>query len=168
MSRTTRSDAIQEAFLDLVKAEGGVVESMTELAGRIPTTESELRLLRGVFEDLGRAGRNVFLVKGVGLINVHVRADPPGWWDILKSVKSDFELLQNHFNSYFILLVGRKDQHVADGYILSDFNSSPLLKPPEVGATKFTIKEKLHVDRDERLLSLSKVSKALLASRKAS
>ena len=41
MSRTEQADAILEAFLDTLKAEGAVVESMSKLAGH--TSNGELR-----------------------------------------------------------------------------------------------------------------------------
>lgn len=165
MSRTAQSDTIQETFLNALKAEAAVVETMSELAARISDRE-----LREGLEALGRAGRNLFLVKGVGLINVHVRSEPPGWWNILKSVKEELDLLQKELrvNRYFVFLIGRKDQHIADGYIASDFDAAPFIKHPGIEATKFTMNEKQHLDSAERLLSVSKIAKVLLGSRKGS
>ncbi len=154
MSRTVQSDAIQEAFLDAVRAEGAVVEGMSELTGHTSNGE-----LRAVLQSLGRNGRNVFFVEGVGMIQVHVRTEPPGWWNVLKSVKKHLDGLHKH---YFVFLIGRKDQYVADGYIASDFNGPPFIKHPGIEATKFTINEKQDLDRDARLLSVSKIARELL------
>src|SRR5262245_11175358 len=118
MGRTTQSDAIQEAFLDELKAQGATVESMNELIARADHREARELLAR-----LGRSGRNLFLVQGVGLINVHVRSELKGWWGILKTVKEDLEALGTKY--FFVLLIGRKDRFVADGYILSDFDAAP-------------------------------------------
>jgi hypothetical protein len=166
VSRTEQSDAIQEAFLDALRAEGAVVEDMKQVAAR--TIDP---VARGLFEHLGRARRNVFFVKSVGLINLHVRSEARGWWDILKSVKEDLDWLRKDFrvNRYFVLLIGHKDQYFdANGYIASDFNGPPFVKHPGIEATKFTINEKQHLDPDARLLSVSKIAKVLLALRKVS
>ena len=160
MSRTIESDAIQEAFLDALRAEGAVVENMSEVAGHTSYPE-----LRDLLRSLGRAGRNVFFVEGVGIIQVHVRTEPPGWWNVLRSVKEELDMLAKH---YFVFLVGRKDKYVADGYIAADFNGPPFIKHPGVEATKFTINEKQHLASDERLLSVSKIAKVLLALGKGS
>ncbi len=158
MSRTVQSDAIQEAFLDALRAEGVVVESMGEHSG-----QTSYRELRDFLRSLGRAGRNVFFVEGVGIIQVHVRSEPPGWWNILKSVKEHLDMLHKH---YVVFLIGRKDQYIANGYIASDFNGPPFVKHPGIEATKFTINEKQHLDPDARLLSVSKIAKVLLGLRK--
>ncbi len=161
MSRTVQSDAIQEAFLDELKAQGATVESMDGLFAHTDHPEA-----RDLLARLGRSGRNLFLVKGIGLINVHVRSELKGWWGILKTVKEDLQALgTNHF---FVLLTGRKDRFVADGYIVSDFNSSPFIKYPSTGVTKFTINEKQHLDPNARILSVGKIAKVLLGLRKGS
>ncbi len=160
MSRTLQSDAIQDGFLNALKAEGAVVEDMMQLAARATDPAAQ-----GLFQHLGRYRRNVFSIKSVGLINVHVRSELRGWWNILKTVKEDFDWLQKDFrlNHYFVLLIGRKDHHIADGYIVSDFNAPPFVTHPSIEATKFTINEKQHLNPDERLSSISKVAKVLLS-----
>lgn len=158
MGRTVQSDAIQEGFLDALRAEGAVVENMSELAGH--TSHGELRFF---LQSLGRNGRNVFFLEGVGMVQIHVRSEPPGWWNVLKSVKEHLDQLHKH---YFVFLIGRKDQYVANGYIASDFNRPPFIRHPSVEATKFTINEKQDLDPNARLLSVSKIAKVLLGLRK--
>jgi len=161
MSRTVQSDFIQKAFLQALKAEGAIVEDMQQVAARFSDSNA-----RKYFEHLGRAGRNVFFVKRVGLINVHVRSELPGWWNVLTSVKEDFDELKkdSRLNHYFVFLVGRNDKYIADGYISSDFNAPPFTRHPSIEATKFTINEKQHLNPDERLSSISKIAKVLISS----
>src|SRR5690348_11231900 len=118
MSRTAKADAIRDAFLQALKAEGAEVETLAELAA----AESN-ETIRGLFLALGQAGREVYLVRGLGFINVHIRSEPPGWWNILKTVKRDLDILTNKFETkcVYVLLIGRKDQHIADGYVATDF-----------------------------------------------
>ena len=161
MSRTAQSNAIQKALLDTLTAEGAAVEDMTQVAARASDP-----VARGLFQHLGRAHRNVFFIKGVGLINVHVRSELRGWWNILESVKKDFDWLHNEHGvkRYFVLLIGRKDKYIADGYVFSDFNGPIFLEPPRIIASKFTINEKQHLESAERISSINKVGKVLLAT----
>jgi hypothetical protein len=159
MNTTPVADHIREEFLKAVNLLGPSVETMKQLADK-----SNDPNLRGLFRRLGRSGRNVYFVKGVGLINIHVRSEAPGWWNILKAVKDDLDWLQNdlHVKSYYVLLIGRPDRYVANGYIASDFNSSPFVKYPGIEATKYSINEKQHLDTASILLSVERVAKELV------
>lgn len=159
MTRTVTADFIRDEFLKSVNSLGGSVEAMDQLASKTsdPT-------LRGLFKQLGRSGRNVFLVKGIGLINIHVRSSPPGWWNILMTVKEDLDSLRRELRvkSYYVLLIGRTDRYVANGYIATDFDSSPFVNHPGVETTKYSINEKQHLDPSSVLLSVEGVAKELL------
>lgn len=153
------ADRIRDEFLKAVEESlGRPVETMNELLSK--TSEPALR---GLFEHLGRAGRNVFFVKGIGLVNIHVRSEPPGWWNILKTVKEDLDWLQreHHIKGYYVLLVGRNDRYVANGYIVTDFNTFPFLRHPGVEATKYSINEKQDLDISSKLLSVERIAKDL-------
>lgn len=163
MSRIAKADRVRKAFFDALRSQGASVESMADLAaGSNPT-------IRDLFMALGQAGREVYLVRGVGLINVHIRSEPPGWWSILKTVKRDLDMLAKEFETkcFYVLLVGRDDQHIADGYIVTDFATSPFIRPPGVEETKFTVNEKRHLDPRNLLLSVGKVAKVLMEARGA-
>ena len=163
---SNRADAIRDAFLDALRARGATVRTMAKLAERMAEPK-----LRAVCLGLGRAGREVYFVGGVGFINVHVRSESAGWWGILKSVKNDLDFLSSGHGgeagvtSYYILLIGRGDHFVAGGYVVSDFSRPPMIKPPSEQATKYTINEKQHLDRSALLLSVDSVAKALVARR---
>jgi hypothetical protein len=159
MNRTAVADHIRDEFLQAVNLLGASVETMNQLAGK-----SNDPNLRGLFQRLGRAGRNVYFVKGIGLINIHVRSEPPGWWNILKTVKEDLDWLQNdlHIKAYYVLLIGRPDRYVANGYIASDFNFCPFVKHPGIEATKYSINEKQHLDTASILLSVERVAQELV------
>jgi hypothetical protein len=161
MARNTKADGIRGAFLGALKAQGAAVETMIDLAAH----ESN-PTIRRVFLGLGQAGREVYLVRGVGLINVHVRSEPPGWWSILKTVKSDLDYLRNEIGviCHYVLLVGRNDQHIANGYIATDFSAPPFRSPPGVEATKYTVNERQHLDSKKLLLSVGKIAKVLMQS----
>jgi hypothetical protein len=162
MSRAAKADRIRDAFLEALKAQGASIETMGDLAA-----DASNSTIRGLFLALGQAGREVYLVRGVGFINVHVRSEPPGWWSILKTVKRDLDVLAIEFGTkcFYVLLVGRNDQHIADGYIATDFSNPPFVRPPGVEETKYTVNEKQHLDARKLLLSVGKVAKVLMVAR---
>lgn len=159
MSRSSTSDTVRDAFLGVLRAQGATVESMSGLAA----TESN-DTISNLLLGLGRAGREVYWVRGVGFINIHIRSEAPGWWNILKSVKSDLDVLAKEFGvkSYYVLLVGRNDRFIANGYVATDFSSSPFVRPPGVEASKYSVNENQHLDQKKLLLSVEKVAKVLL------
>jgi hypothetical protein len=150
---------VKDQFLRALVAHGETVVTMTEIASKSPEPG-----VRQLFERLGQAGRDVYLLQGVGLINVHVRSTPPGWWNIQKSVKTDLDDLHEalSIDRVFVLLIGRKDQFIADGYIAADFEHPPFVRPPGEGATKYSINEKQHLNQAFMFLSLDKVAEGLL------
>jgi hypothetical protein len=158
MTQTETAARIRDALLEAVRSNELSVETMADLAETI-----EDRQVREVVEGLGRAGRDVYLVRRVGFINVHVRSEPPGWWNILKTVKRDFDFLRTKLGiaCYFVLLIGRRDHHIADGYIATDFSFSPFIKHPGIETTKYSINEKQHLDKSKLLLSIHGVVKGL-------
>jgi hypothetical protein len=158
MSRTEKSDAIRDAFLAALREQGAPVERVSELA----TNELNDKIRRMLLV-LGGAGREVYLVKGVGLVNVHVRAEPPGWWGIMKSVKDQFDLVVKELGlkAYYVLLVPRKD-HQITGYVVTDFLSSPFVQVPAGEKTMYTVKVERHLDPLKRLVSVERIAAALL------
>jgi hypothetical protein len=94
-----------------------------------------------------------------------VRSEPPGWWNILKTVKQDLDIIQRELGvvRFFILLIGRKDRFIADGYIITDFDKPPLVRGPGVEQTKYTINERQHLESSRKILSIERLVAALLA-----
>lgn len=164
MSRSAKADSIRDAFLHSLKLEGVSVETMADMAAK-----QSNEMLRNLFFGLGRAGREVYLVRGLGFVNVHIRSESPGWWSILKTVKRDLDILAKELKigCYFVLLVGRNDMYVADGYIVTDFKDPPFLRPPGVEVTKYTVNERSHLDATKRISSVKRVATSLAAMRGA-
>src|SRR2546427_9548301 len=112
-----KADVIREAFLEALRNQGVTVQKARVLA----ETASDPEIRRLILE-LGNATREIYSVSGVGIINLHIRSEPPGWWNIMKSVEKHFLILSAHkddmprINCCYILLIGRKDKHIADGY----------------------------------------------------
>jgi hypothetical protein len=139
MSPTAAADDIKNAFLEELRSQGAPVETMGELAAEASSTTTQR-----LFLALGQQAREVYRVPGVGFINLHIKSKPPGWWNILKTVKKDLDDLTGWtgIRSFYVLLVGRNDPHIANGYIATDFLSLPFKRHPEAEATKYTVNEK--------------------------
>ena len=129
---------------------------------------SESQGVRRVFLRLGQADREVYLIRGVGIINLHIRSKAPGWWNILKSVKEDLDWLRKDlkYTAYYVLLVGTGDQAIANGYIFSEFAYPPFKTKPTAEATKYSINERPNLDRSKAIPSIAKVGEALASYRK--
>jgi len=161
MPAPDRAEEIRGAFLDAVRAEGLSPEPMVEVAA------SSSGKIRQLFAALGQAGREVYLIRGAALVNLHIRSEPPGWWNILKTVKRDLDAMAKEFgvNCIYVLLIGRKDRHVADGYIVTGFDKAPFVRAPKGEETKYSINERQHLDTRALLLSVAKVAKVLASHR---
>ena len=155
-NRQARANTIREEFLDTLRSTGLLVRKVRDLADAASDPD-----IRSMMLDLGRAGREVYSVSGIGLIHIRVRSEPPGWWNILKTVKNHFDLLSPLFKCYYILLIGRTDQHIADGYIVTDLDQPPFLRQPGDETTKYTVNERQHLDLSKCLLSIDKVARTL-------
>ena len=161
MPAPDRAEEIRSAFLEAIRAEGLLPEPMAEVA------VSSSGKIRQLFAALGQAGREVYLIRGVALVNLHIRSEPPGWWNILKTVKRDLDAMAREFGvtCIYVLLIGRKDRHVADGYIVTDFGKPPFVRAPKGEETKYSINERQHLDTRSLLLSVAKVAKVLASHR---
>lgn len=153
------ANEITEAFVAALRDLGASVQTMAEVAAKFHEQPMHDLLLA-----LGRAGRKVFLVSNVGLVNVHVRAGSVGFWGVEKSVKKEFEALARHLEvpGYFVFLVGRDDQHVADGYVASSLEASPFVRPVRAQATNYKINERQDLDPSKKRPGIRKVAETLL------
>ena len=156
---SSASDAIHESFVSSLRALGASVESMADLAAGEPNEK-----IRSVYRSLGRAQRELLFVRGVGFLNVHVRADPPGFWSVQKSVKAELDFLveQVGVKCYYVFLVGRPSRKFSDGFIATDLSSPPFVKRPFENPDRFTVNER-DLDPGKKLLSLEKVARVLAA-----
>src|SRR5713101_4260504 len=104
-----RAEEIRTAFLDALRAEGLSPEPMHDVAVSASGTVKDL------FAALGQAGREVYLLRGAALVNLHIRSEAPGWWNILKTVKRDLDAMAKEFavNCIYVLLIGRNDRFFA-------------------------------------------------------
>lgn len=158
MTRSDKEDYFRDKFIDAIVANRASIEDMIALARRFDDNE-----FKNIFERWARLGRELFLVKNVGFINVHVRSEPPGFWGVTKNVIKDFNAFKKHLLTpcWFVLLVGQENGIEQDGYILEDIFSPPMIESPSEQAEAYKINER-NLDPSKIIHTTDKVVKRLI------
>jgi hypothetical protein len=139
MGRTEKAEELRDKLIEALAAKGAAVADMAEFARCIDVPQ-----LRSILQRWARSGRELFFVKGVGFISVHVRSEAPGFWGVTKDVVSDFETVRNYLGipCWYVLLVGRKDGKDVNGYILEQLQGPPLVQNPSEQSASYKINER--------------------------
>ena len=87
MSRSEKEEYLRENFIDAIVDCRMGVEDMSEFARRF----DDNKIFKEIFIRWSRTGREVFFIKKVGFVNIHVRSEPPGFWGVTKKVITDFK-----------------------------------------------------------------------------
>lgn len=158
MPRSDKEEYFRHKFIDSFVANGTGIEDMSELASRFSDNE-----FKDIFERWSRLGREQFLVKRVGFINVHVRSEPPGFWGVTKNVIKDFHTIREllHTPCWFVLLVGQENGTEQNGYILEDIFAPPMIEAPSEQQDGYKINEK-NLDRSEVIATTDQIVKRLI------
>jgi len=158
MSRTEKDDYFREKFLDAIVAQGTGVEGMSDFARRFDD-----RSIKEIFSRWSRSGRELFFIKKVGFVNVHVRSEPPGFWGVTKNVINDFHAVREYLNTpcWFVLLVGQEYNNDLNGYILEDIFSPPIIKKPSEQDEAYKINER-NLDQNMMIRSTYKIVMSLI------
>lgn len=159
MVKSERSDELHLAFIEALEELGAKVETMERLSETM-----NVPFAKEMFRSWSKAGREVIFVRGAGFVNVHVRSDTKGFWGITKALDADFAVLRKELGvpCWYVLLVERRDRRGANGYILEDLESPPIIKRPSETAAQLKINEGTNLDKDKIVRSLAKVASAML------
>jgi hypothetical protein len=159
MSRSEKEKYLRENFIDAIVACGTGVVDMSEFARRF----DDNKIFKEIFIRWSRTGREVFFIKKVGFVNLHVRSEPPGFWGVTKKVIKDFKAVSEHLRTpcWFVLLVGEEYGDDQNGYILEDIFSPSMIQKPSEQAEAFKINER-NLDNKEVILSTNKVAQRLI------
>ena len=79
---------IREAFLDAFRSQGVSVQKVRDLA----EAQSD-PYRRSLLMELGKSHREVYGIPNICLMNIHIKSEPPGWWNTMKSVVEHFTVL---------------------------------------------------------------------------
>jgi len=118
-------------------------------------------------DKLGSDEQPVLRIAGLGYLLVMVTADLPGLWSVDQALVTAVQQQASNegVSSWFALLITRRDGRGANGYILSDFSSSPIKRDVEHEGDRLVIREKRHLDSLRLILSTDKQADLLLRQR---
>ena len=139
-------------------------------------------------EALSDDRQSVVFIAGLGYLLIAISLDFPGCWQLDRervdavnhkgrSVLRVFPLMfypgtplyhrarAEGQNVFYALMIERRDGRGANGYILSDFTSSPFKRPLETEGDQLIIQEKRHLDSLRLILSTEKQVELLLRKR---
>ena len=162
MGRSEKEEQFREQFLDEIVNHGTGIEDMSTLARRFDDGP-----FRNVFLKWSRSGREIFFIKEIGFVNVHIRSEPPGFWGVTKNVLKDFKDIKENLkiSCFFVLIVGNDHGTDLNGYILKDMKSYPLIKAPSEQEDAYKINE-TDLDKNEVILSLRNIVEAVICEGK--
>ena len=163
MGHSDEADKIRTEFLQLLKNNGVKTTNLKELSSR-----SDNDILQQIFTSWSRTNREIYFIKDVGFVNLHIRSESKGFWGITQSIEDDFKVLANDLGipSWYVLLVGRDDKWLADGYIIDHAFSKPILSMPAPTKGQYKINEKSNLDTSSRIRSLEDVVATLVTKGK--
>jgi hypothetical protein len=120
-----------------------------------------------VIEAMNDETQTLILIESLGYVLIAVSRETPGYWQLDRdTVDAVSQRARNEEQAvFYALLIERRDGRGANGYILSDFSSSPLKRPPEIEADQVIIQEKRHLDSLRLILSTEKQAELLLRKR---
>lgn len=158
MGRTEQAETFRVNFIQALRAQGVGVDDMSSFA-----LIFEEPNFKAIFERWDSLGRELFYIKKVGFVNIHVRSDPPGFWGITKQVINDFKAIKNQLKipCLFVLLVGNHDSSDVNGYIMEDVFSPPIINMPSEQVSAFKINER-DLDQSKIIYSSVGIAEALI------
>ena len=117
--------------------------------------------------DLGSDEQPVFRLTGLGYLMVAITLEFPGLWQLDQTLVNSLQqrATDEGVTAWFALLIARRDGRGANGYILSDFSSTPVKRDIDVEDGQLVIREKRHLDSLRLILSTDKQAELLLRKR---
>lgn len=105
-----------------------------------------------------------YRINGRGYVLVTASVTVPGeWWlpvDVVERLRVKAETEQ--VACRYVFLIVRQDGRGANGYIVDDFDSTPVKRAFDISEGQYHIREKRHFDSLRLLLSTEKVADLLL------
>jgi hypothetical protein len=120
-----------------------------------------------IVDALGDAQQTVVFIDDLGYVVIAISVDFPGCWQ-LEQARIDAVCRQaaaEERTVWYALLLQRRDGRGANGYILSDLESSPVKRAIEAEDGQLLIREKRHLDSLRLILSTEKQAELLLRKR---
>lgn len=140
--------------------DGGVLQ---QYLAALQSREAELERV----VDLGNDAQPVYRITGLGYLLVSLSQDVPGLWKLDQALISQMQqrASSDALACWFSLLIERRDGRGANGYILSNLESTPIKRELDSEDGQWVIREKRHLDSLRLILSTDKQADLLLRKR---
>lgn len=165
MGHNSNAQKIQEAFIASLKETGTKVLTLADLSRNTKNPS-----IGRMFDAWSSVNREIIFAEGVGFVNYHVRSKAPGFWGITQSIENDFNVIVKELSisCWYVLLVGRDDKWIANGYIIDHSLKKPLIKPLSATNGQYKINEKVDLDGDAVIWGVQRVANKLVELGKGS
>jgi len=120
--------------------------------------------IRNFFLSWDAFKRQIIFIKSVGFVNYHIHSKEPGFWGIPVRIQRDFGIIAKGLKipCWYVLLVGRNDKWIANGYIIDYEFGIPLIKIPDPKNDQYKINEKSNLDKNYLIHSVQRVAEKLI------
>jgi hypothetical protein len=117
---------IHEQFIIALKKKGLTVKTANQLSS-IGDDDN----ISAVIRMLGANNRNIYFIicQGkIGIVQLHIRAEGSGFWGLTKRIIDDAKTFKDILKipNWLVLLLGRQDKFIADGYVIPEIGKSPM------------------------------------------
>ena len=159
MGHSEQADYLRKEFVSTLRKMGGQVEDMRSLA-----LVYDDNILKAIFERWSNLGREIFAIKGVGFVNVHIRSESPGFWGITKQVEKDFKNISKNLGvpCFYVLLVGGNSGGQLNGYILKEIFEKPVIGTPGMQENSYKINE-IDLDPTTKIFGKNNIAEKLIS-----
>lgn len=159
-----KDEFIHEQFIIALKEQGITVRTANQVSSIIDDKNSA-----AIIQMLGANNRKIYFLTcqdKTGIIHLHVRGEGSGFWGLTKNTIDHLKLFRKIPN-WLILLVGRQDKFIANGYIIPEIGKFPMKRQLTLLATGgYRINEKQDLDSVAKIRSgemiVSKLKKLIL------
>jgi len=158
-----KDQPIHEQFIIALEDQGLTVHTANHFSSLFAGDKD----LAAAIRALGSKQRNIYFLayKGkIGIIHLHIRSKDSGFWGLTKNTLDQVKVFKEALKipNWLILLVGRQDQFIADGYIISDVGKHPMTRPINLLATGgYRINEQQDLDCGKKIRSIGLIAKKL-------
>jgi hypothetical protein len=151
-----QDELIHKQFIIALKEQGITVRKANEV---IPDDKN----FANAILRLGANHRNIYFIicqDKVAIIQLHIRSGGSGFWGLTKSTLDHVRLFKEKLKipNLLVLLVGRQDNFIADGYIIPEIGKSPMTRQLTLLANGgYRINEKQDLNSGKKIRSIKMI-----------
>jgi hypothetical protein len=153
-----QDELIHKQFIITLKEQGLTVRTANEVSSIVDDKN-----FAAAIRILGDNHRNIYFLtcqNKVVIIHLHIRSEESGFWGLTKSTLDHLKLFKEKLKIPYllVLLVGRQDKFIADGYIIPEVGKSPMTRQLTLLANGgYKINEKQDLNSGKKIRSIKMI-----------